>query len=64
MLKSGKLKKTSSLSFRLGVAAFILGVGFGYSITDDKITADRLVSLGERVKTVLFAKAADTEKEG
>jgi|GEM_PF-4909292 len=64
MLNRGKLKKTSSLSFRLGVAAFVLGVGFGYSITDDKITADQLVSLGEKVKTVLFVKTADSKKEG
>jgi hypothetical protein len=63
-MKTGKLKKTNSRSFRLGVAAFVLGVGIGYSITDDKITADQLVSLGERVKTVLFVKTADTKKEG
>lgn len=64
MLKSGKLKKTSSRSFRLGVAAFVLGIGFGYSITDDRTPAEQIVALGERVKTVLFVKTADAEKEG
>lgn len=64
MLKSGKLKKTSSRSFRLGVAAFVLGVGLGYSITDDKTPAEQIAALGERVRIVLFVKTADTKKEG
>ena len=63
-MKTGKLKKTNSRSFRLGVAAFVLGIGFGYSITDDRTPAEQIVALGERVKTVLFVKAADAEKEG
>ena len=64
MLKSGKLKKTSSLSFRLGVAAFVLGVGLGYSITDDKSPAEQIAGLSERVKNVLFVKKADPQKVG
>ena len=62
MDKLGKTRKIKKHSFRLGVASFVLGVGFGYSITGDKISADQLVSLGERVKTVLFVKTVDTKK--
>ncbi|MDQ4123309.1 MAG: hypothetical protein M3209_17885 [Acidobacteriota bacterium] len=64
MLKTGKLRKTNLRSFRLGVAAFVLGVGFGYSITDDKITTEQLVAIGKRVKTVLFVKTENLKKEG
>jgi hypothetical protein len=66
MLKSSKLKKANARSFRfrLGIAAFVLGVGLGYSITSDKISANQLVSLSERVKTVLFVKTTDTKNEG
>ncbi|HEX8567880.1 MAG TPA: hypothetical protein VF648_19730 [Pyrinomonadaceae bacterium] len=64
MLKSGKLKKTSSLSFRLGVAAFILGVGLGYSITDDKSPTEQIAALSAHVKNVLLLKKADSKKEG
>ncbi|HYP50638.1 MAG TPA: hypothetical protein VEQ34_06825 [Pyrinomonadaceae bacterium] len=63
-MKTGKLKKTNSSSFRLGVAAFVLGIGCGYSISDDRTPAVQIVALGERVKTVLFVKTADAEKEG
>lgn len=64
MLKTGKLKKTNSYTVRLGIAAFVLGTGLGYFITGDKIAAEQFASLSERVKTVLFVKAADTKKEG
>lgn len=64
MSKAGKLKKTNPRLFRLGVAAFVLGAGLGYSITDDKLTADQLVAFGEKVKTVLFVKNANSQKQG
>jgi uncharacterized membrane protein len=64
MLRSVKLIKINSRSFRLGIAAFVLGVGFGYSITDQKITAEQIAALSAHVKNVLFVKKADPQKEG
>jgi hypothetical protein len=64
MFKFGKLIKTNSRSFRLGVVAFVLGTALGYSITDDKTPAEQLVALGERVRTVLFVKTVDSGKQG
>ena len=64
MLRSGKLIKINSRSFRLGVAAFVLGVGLGYSITDDKSPTEQIAALSAHVKNVLFVKKADPQKEG
>lgn len=66
MFKSGKLKKTSARSFqiRLGVAAFVLGTGLGYSITNDKSPTEQIAALSAHVKNVLFVKKADPKKEG
>ncbi len=66
MLKSGKLKKINagSFRFRLGVAAFVLGIGLGYSITDDKSPTEQLTALSARVKNILFVKTADPRKDG
>jgi hypothetical protein len=66
MYKFGKTRISNkhSLRFRIGVAAFLIGTGIGYIFTDDNLAAAQVISLSERVKTVLFIGNQPVEKDG
>jgi hypothetical protein len=66
MDKLGKTRKINNRSFRfrLGVAAFVLGTGFGYVLTGNDLSAAQMVSLTQRVKTALFVNHQTAKKDG